>query len=69
MILPTRMTTASGQWCLISGNHLVLTFSNDDGLTTLKQIRNTSVYQSTTNSLHQSCGRLSWLNCQLSSER
>lgn len=29
---------------MISGYHFDVTFSNDDGLTTLKQMRNTSVY-------------------------
>lgn len=43
--LPTTMTGASGQWCLISGFHLVTTFSCEDGLTTLKHIRNTSVWK------------------------
>ena len=34
---------ASAQWCLISGHHLLVTFSKEEGLTTLKQMRNTSV--------------------------
>lgn len=36
---------ASGQWCLISGYHFDVTFSKDDGLVTLKQIKNTSVWK------------------------
>ena len=43
MWLPMSRIGASGQWCLISGYHLVVMFSKDDGLTTLKQIRKTSV--------------------------
>lgn len=41
--LPTRSIGASGQWCLTSGFHFVVTFSQDDGLTTLKHIKKTSV--------------------------
>ncbi len=44
-IYRTRRTGASGQWCLISGYHFDVTFSKDEGLTTLKQIRKTSVYE------------------------
>jgi hypothetical protein len=40
---PTNIMGASGQWCLISGYHFDVTFSKEDGLVTLKQIRNTSV--------------------------
>jgi hypothetical protein len=43
--LPTNIIGASGQWCLISGYHFDVTFSKDDGLVTLKQIRNTSVWK------------------------
>jgi hypothetical protein len=43
--LPTNIMGASGQWCLISGYHFDVTFSKDDGLVTLKQIRNTSVWK------------------------
>ena len=43
--LPTKIMGASGQWCLISGYHLDVTFSNEDGDTTLKHIRNTSVWK------------------------
>jgi len=39
------MMGASGQWCFISGHHFVVTFSKDEGLTTLKQMRNTSVWK------------------------
>lgn len=41
--LPTKMIGASGQWCFISGYHFEVTFSNEEGLTTLKHMRNTSV--------------------------
>ena len=46
---PTSTTGASGQWCLISGHHFVYTFSKEEGLTTLKQIKNTSVYNKENN--------------------
>ena len=36
---------ASAQWCFISGHHLEVTFSNEDGETTEKQMRNTSVWK------------------------
>jgi len=42
---PTNIMGASGQWCLISGYHFDVTFSKEDGLVTLKQIRNTSVWK------------------------
>ena len=41
-LVPTRIIGVGGQWCLTSGYHLALTFSNDAGLTNEKQIRNTS---------------------------
>ena len=40
---PTSSTWARGQWCVISGIHLLLTLANDEGDATLKQTRNTSV--------------------------
>lgn len=42
-LLPINKMGASGQWCLISGHHFEVTFSKDDGLTTEKQMRKTSV--------------------------
>lgn len=41
--LPTNIIGASGQWCLISGYHLDVTFSNEEGEATLKHIKKTSV--------------------------
>lgn len=43
IFVPTKIIGASGQWCLISGYHLETTFSNEDGLATLKHTKNTSV--------------------------
>ena len=43
LYLPTNNIGASGQWCFTSGYHFVVTFSNEEGLTTLKHIKNTSV--------------------------
>lgn len=43
IFVPTRIIGASGQWCFISGYHLLVTFSKEDGLVTEKQMRNTSV--------------------------
>ena len=53
-ILPISSIGASAQWCLISGHHFEVTFSKEDGETTEKQIRNTSVWKKTkVNSLVQ----------------
>ena len=41
--LPINSMGASGQWCLISGHHFEVTFSKEEGLTTEKQMRKTSV--------------------------
>ena len=43
LVLPINKIGASAQWCLISGHHLEVTFSKEDGETTEKQIRKTSV--------------------------
>ena len=40
---PTKRIGASAQWCFISGHHLDVTFSKEEGLTTEKQMRKTSV--------------------------
>ena len=40
---PTKMIGALGQWCRISGSHLLEILSKEEGLTTLKHTRNTSV--------------------------
>ena len=42
--LPINKMGASGQWCLISGHHFEVTFSKEEGLTTEKQMRKTSVW-------------------------
>ena len=42
-LVPTKMIGTFGQWCRTSGYHLALTFSNDAGFTSEKQIRKTSV--------------------------
>ena len=44
-LLPISKIGASAQWCLISGHHLDVTFSKEDGETTEKQIRKTSVWK------------------------
>lgn len=44
ILVPIKRMGASGQWCLISGHHLEVTFSNEDGLTTEKHMRKTSVW-------------------------
>lgn len=43
IFVPINSIGASGQWCLISGHHLEVTFSKEEGDTTEKQMRNTSV--------------------------
>ena len=40
---PIKRIGASGQWCLISGHHFEVTFSKEEGLTTEKHMRKTSV--------------------------
>lgn len=42
--VPTSIIGVFGQWCDTSGYHFALTFSNDAGLTSEKQIKNTSVW-------------------------
>ena len=41
-LVPTKIIGTFGQWCRTSGYHLALTFSNDAGLTSEKQMRKTS---------------------------
>ena len=41
-LVPTRMMGVLGQWWLTSGYHFVRTFSYEAGLTSEKQMRNTS---------------------------
>lgn len=41
--VPTRRNGVFWQWCVISGTHFSFTFSNEDGETTEKQTKNTSV--------------------------
>ena len=40
--VPTRIMGTLLQWCLTSGYHFALTFSNDAGFTSEKHIRKTS---------------------------
>ena len=42
--VPTRRNGVFWQWWVISGTHFSFTFSNDDGETTLKHTRKTSVW-------------------------
>uniref|UniRef100_A0AAG5DFM8 Uncharacterized protein n=1 Tax=Anopheles atroparvus TaxID=41427 RepID=A0AAG5DFM8_ANOAO len=41
--VPTRIIGMFGQWWRTSGYHFARTFSNEAGLTSEKQMRNTSV--------------------------
>eukprot|EP01137_Pigoraptor_chileana_P030683 Opistho-2@17519 len=43
-LVPTRMIGVLGQWWLTSGYHFALTFSNDAGEMSEKQMRKTSVW-------------------------